>query len=106
MAANDLRKLSDKELVHHELQTERELAVVTLKLRGSTLENTARVRQLRREVARARTIQRQRELEQGLPKDHLLHVHRQDFKAGAAGGEEAEAGFLSGVSERFGLSEG
>lgn len=103
MSSKELRAMSDKELVHHELQTERDLAVASLKLRGSTLENTASVRQMRRAVARARTIQREREREQGLAKDHLLHLHRQDFKPGEGGGEQAEGGFLSGVSERFGL---
>lgn len=106
MGAKDLRELSDKALVHHELATERELARLSLKLRASTLENTAKVRELRREVARARTIQREREKAQGFAKDHLLHMHRQDFKPGAAAEAGSTGGFLAGVSERFGLDEG
>ncbi len=63
MQAKELRELSDEELgvKHRELRE----ALFVFRLRHGTnqLESPARLRQTRREIARIRTIQRQRQLE-------------------------------------------
>ncbi len=107
MTNDELRGLSDKELVHYELGCERSLTNAVLRLRVQTLENTNQVRVLRRSIARARTEQRQRELAQGLPKSTLLHTHRQDFRPEAAlqSGGASSGDFLSGVAAQMQAAE-
>ena len=62
MRPTDLRDLSDTELREHILTQRRELFGLRFQHATSELENTASLRRAKREIARALTIQREREL--------------------------------------------
>ncbi len=62
MRSSDLRDLSDNELREHIQTARRELFGLRFQHATSELENTAGLRRAKREIARALTIQREREL--------------------------------------------
>ena len=62
MRPSDIRDLSETELLEHILTARRELFGLRFQHATSELENTARLRRAKREIARALTIQREREL--------------------------------------------
>jgi len=108
MAAH--QELSDEQLVHAMLQTERDLVAARFKHSMNQLENTAALRVMRREIARLQTEARRREKEQGLDKNRLIAMHRDSFGGGTSSGpaEEATAekgGFLSGIVDRLTTSD-
>ena len=98
------RDLSDQQLLDRLLERERELVQARFRHSMNQLENTARLGQLRREVARLKTEARSRELAQGLPKDDLVRQHRPSFGASpetAAAPSEQKGGFLSGIVDKL-----
>jgi ribosomal protein L29 len=106
MGESDLRGLSDEALVHFELASERELAALSLRHRMGNLEDTSRLGKLRKGIARAKTLQAQREVAAGLERGALLRAHRSSFKGVVQSGAQQEAaGFLKGVADRLGLDE-
>ncbi len=60
MSPSEIRDLSDVELETRLRETEEELFMLQLKRATSQLENPMKVRTVRRDVARMRTIQRER----------------------------------------------
>ncbi|MER3408808.1 MAG: 50S ribosomal protein L29 [Thermoleophilia bacterium] len=62
MKARDLRDLSDDELDRKLAETRRELFNLRFQAATGALENTARMRLARREIARILTVKREREL--------------------------------------------
>jgi large subunit ribosomal protein L29 len=62
MRASDVRDLTDTELREHIQTSRRELFGLRFQHATSELENTASLKRAKREIARALTIQRQREL--------------------------------------------
>lgn len=104
MAATAFAEIDDAGLVRQLAVQERELLRAQFKLSMSQLENTASLRNIRRDIARIRTEIRRRELAEGLDKDALLRAHPVDQRElGTAGGEgSAEGGFLSGVVDKLG----
>jgi len=109
MDAAGLRGLDDKSLVHQELSWEFELTRATLDHRGEKLVDVSRLKKLRRSIARARTVQREREALEGLGNGSLKRLHRPSFQhqapsAAAPTTEQSEGGFLSGIAGKFGLS--
>ncbi len=61
-AAAAARELSDAELVQRLEEARQELFNLRFQLATGQLDNTARIAQLRREVARLLTVQREREI--------------------------------------------
>jgi large subunit ribosomal protein L29 len=61
----DLRELSDGELADHVRTARRELFGLRFQHATAELDNTARLEHAKRELARALTIQRERELSNG-----------------------------------------
>lgn len=61
MKARDMQELSDEELQHHVDEQQRELFNLRIQKSTGQLENPARIRIVRRNLARARTIVHQRE---------------------------------------------
>ncbi len=59
MKANDLRKLDRDELVAKETELAQELFNLTFQLHTGHLANTARIGEVRRDIARVKTILRQ-----------------------------------------------
>jgi len=64
MKANELRDLSTEELLEHEENYRQELFNLRFQLATGQLENTARIKQVRKNIARVKTILRQEELAQ------------------------------------------
>ena len=104
--AQELRDLTDQQLVHRILDSERGLVEAQLNNKMGQLENTASLKDIRRGIARMRTLVGERERVQELKKDSLLHEHRQSYKyesAAAAGGDKG--GFLSGIVDKLSTNE-
>ena len=65
MRPSDVRDLTDTELTEHIQTARRELFGLRFQHATSELENTATLNRAKREIARALTIQRERELRNG-----------------------------------------
>ena len=65
MRASDVRDLTDTELREHIQTARRELFGLRFQHATSELENTSGLKRAKREIARALTIQRERELRNG-----------------------------------------
>lgn len=100
--------LSDEQVVHQALTTERELVTKRFQHKLNRLENHAQLGDLRRAIARLQTEARRREIAQSLPKGSLFARHRGSFVAtnatsGAAPAEKG--GFLSGIVDKLTAKE-
>ena len=105
MAKQNLDALTDEQLVHRELQLERDLLAASFRLRTGQLEDTESLGRLRKDIARARTAQRRRELDQGLAKDSLRNRYRGSFQPDAAASSDdqpSSGGFLKGLVDKIG----
>lgn len=104
MATTDFKSMSDEQLVHHELQLERQMVTAGFQLATNQLEDSSVISKLRKDIARARTFQRERELAQGLAKDSLRNKFRGSFSPaeGEAQGEGGSSGFLQGIVDKVG----
>jgi ribosomal protein L29 len=98
-----LQELTDEQLVHKALETERELVTKRFQHKLNRLENQAQLGGLRRSIARIRTEARKREIAGGLAKGSLLAKHRASFvPAGGTAAPAAEkGGFLSGIVDKL-----
>jgi len=63
MKTNEIRKLSTEEINKKIAESKEELFNLRMKQATGSLENPARIRELRKTVARLKTILRERELE-------------------------------------------
>ena len=90
----ELRELDDRELMlrHHDVV--QDLVAVRFQRATGQLDNTAQTCKLRRTLAQLRTLMREREREQGLPKGGLVQ------KVGSIQGEVGEG--FSKIRERYG----
>lgn len=64
MKIKELRELSNKELEGKIRKDKKELFSLRLKQSTGTLENPSKIRELRKDVARMKTIMREREIEE------------------------------------------
>jgi len=102
MSIAEFKELDDKALVHRELQLERELMDVRFRNKTGQLEDTSKLAKLRKGIARARTLQREREVEQSLNPNTLRDMHRSSFvpSENGSGGEGGAGGFLKGIVDK------
>ena len=63
MKANDIRKLSTEEIKKKIAESKEELFNLRMKQATGSLENPGRIKELRKTVARLKTILREREIE-------------------------------------------
>ncbi|WP_350343817.1 50S ribosomal protein L29 [Proteinivorax hydrogeniformans] len=63
MKANEVRNLNEKELAQKLDDLKTELFNLRFQLAAGQLENPMRIRQVRRDIARVKTIMRERELD-------------------------------------------
>lgn len=99
-----ISELNDEQLVHKMLSAERELVAARFAHAQSTLENTASLRVLRKDIARLATEARRREIEGGLNKDSLMSKYRSTYSAdGSQADQESGSGggFLSGIVDKL-----
>ena len=105
MNAAEIRKFDDQQLVHEELRLEREFIHHRFAHRTGQLDDTSRLPKLRKDIARLRTVQRERELAQGLVVNSLRERYRASFDpdGSAADPDAAEGqakGFLKGIVDK------
>lgn len=106
-----LGPMSDEKLVHQEVELERKLLDLSFRLRTGQLDDTSKLGRLRRDIARLRTAERQRELAADLPKDALRNRYRSTWKYSAPEAEDAapqqqaSRGFLKGIVDKIKGSE-
>ena len=79
MKMSEIKELTDEQLVHRELQLERQIIDARFQKEVGTLENTSVFLGLRKDIARLRTEQRQREIAQNLNNDDIRSL-RENFK--------------------------
>lgn len=102
----ELSKYDDKALVHYELQLERDLIDVSFRHRTGQLDDVSQLGKLRRQIAQARTAQRERERQQSLAKNALRDQHRPSFKPEASAAQEgASGGFMAGIANKLGKGD-
>ncbi|MDE1548092.1 50S ribosomal protein L29 [Jeotgalibaca caeni] len=63
MKANEIRQLSTAEMVEKEKEFKEELFNLRFQLATGQLENTARLKEVRKSIARIKTVLRQQELQ-------------------------------------------
>ena len=63
MKANELKELSTAEMIEKEKQFKDELFNLRFELATGQLENTARLKEVRKSIARIKTVLRQQELQ-------------------------------------------
>ena len=63
MKINEIRKLTTEEINKKIVDSKEELLKLRMKQATGTLENSARIHELRKDVARLKTILREREIE-------------------------------------------
>lgn len=106
MKTSEIRKLSDEQLVHAQITAEQELAQKAFRNRSGQAEDTASLRRLRHDIARFRTIQREREIGAGAPASSLWNQYFRTFKREEVAGVTQEApaesrGFLKGIVDKI-----
>ena len=103
MKMSEIKELTDAQLVHKELQLQRSLVQARIDKQLGASENTSVFSALRKDIARLRTAQRQREIDQGLATDSLRNTHRKTFKAEStlAPASAEEGGFLESISGKL-----
>jgi large subunit ribosomal protein L29 len=102
MEYSKLTEMSDEQLVHRELQLEREYIDTSFRKKTGQLEDSSRIGRIRKDIARTRTAQRERERAGDLNPNSLRDLHRGSFKAGAVAGGDGEGagGFLKGIVDK------
>lgn len=100
MKIDDLATLGDEQLVHKELELERQLVAHTFRHRLGQLENNSVLKSTRRDIARAQTLLTRREKDAGLQKGALKARHRSSFVPAAAVQGETGDDFLKGILDK------
>ena len=95
MNMGEMRELEDRELLLRRHDIIQELVVLKFSKATGQMDNTAKLGQLRHDLARIKTLVRQREIEQGLTKGGL------DVKVGSLK-DDIGTGY-SKIRERFGM---
>mgnify|MGYP002630468761 CR=1 FL=1 len=102
-------EMTDEQLVHKEMALERSLLTSRFQHATNQLEDSSQLKKIRREIARVRTVERGRELEQGLRKNSLRDAHKSSFDASQVGEsstvDAAAGGFLKGIVDKLGGTE-
>jgi len=105
MTNEELKKLTDEELVHAEVRAERELCQDNLKHRMARLEDTSKLRRIRKEIARIRTFQREREIASGQTGGALRRQYLGTYGKSEGVVEQTAApaskGFLKGLVDKI-----
>lgn len=98
MSTVNLSELSDEQLVHSELNSQRELAAHQLRHATGKLENNSLLGKTRRAIARAQGEIRRREIAAKLANGSLRSAHLGTYKPAALGSApEAGGSFLKNM---------
>jgi ribosomal protein L29 len=106
MNTQEISSMSDQQLVHAELQLERDLIAARFAHLTSQLDDNSVMKKIRRDIARLRTAARGREITQSIPKDALKAAHFKSFAPESGGEANADgAGFLKGIVDKVASNE-
>ena len=97
----DVRGLSDEDLVHQELELDRMMIQARFQKQIESLENSSVFQKLRTSIARLRTEQRVREKQQNLNTDTLRNQYRKSFSSTSSSSESSGGGFLDKFAEKI-----
>jgi len=89
--SKELKALTDEQVVHAELQLDRDLVSLRFRKNADQLRDVNQIKTVRRNIARVRTEQRRRELEGGLSVNSLREAHRSTFAAVASSTSEGSS---------------
>lgn len=98
--SKELKALTDEQVVHAELQLDRDLVSLRFQKNADQLRNVNQIKIVRRNIARVRTEQRRRELEAGLSVNSLREAHRSTFSATVSSSSEGSS-FGSDLNEQL-----
>lgn len=98
--STELKELTDEQVVHAELQLDRDLVGLRFSKNADQLRNVNQIKVVRRNIARVRTEQRRRELGAGLTKNTLRDQHRATFAAAASATTEGSS-FAADLNEQM-----
>ena len=103
MKAKELRNLSDEELIAKEEELERMIVEARIKRSLGQITDTQYVKRLKRDLARVKTLIREREIERGLEKGGLrrLVAQQKKEKLGIAEKPEEKKEKKPGLVERL-----
>ena len=98
--STELKALTDEQVVHAELQLDRDLVGLRFSKNADQLRNVNQIKVVRRNIARVRTEQRRRELDAGLGKNALRNEHRATFSAAVSVKTEGSS-FAADLNEQM-----
>ena len=98
--STELKELTDEQVVHAELQLDRDLVGLRFSKNADQLRNVNQIKVVRRNIARVRTEQRRRELGAGLAKNTLREQHRVTFTAADSATTEGSS-FAADLNEQM-----
>jgi ribosomal protein L29 len=96
-----IQAFSDEELVHAELQLDRDVVELRFAKQMGTFKQSHRFKQIRKEIAQLRTEQISRENSRGLAKNTLRDTYRSSFVAEVSSKITAEGSFASELNEQM-----
>ena len=79
MKSSEIKAMTDEQLVHTELQFQRDIVHTRIDQVFEKSEDMMKLRKIRKSIARLRTEQRAREIKENLGKDSLRNAHRKSF---------------------------
>ena len=97
MKYSDMASLSDEAVVHLGMGWEHAMVQALIRQRMGKLSTPSSLKQLRRDIARAKTELTRREAAAGLSKGMLWSKHASSFKPQAAATEAAGSSFLQNL---------
>lgn len=101
MKMSEIRELTDEQLVHKELDLERELIESRFKKQFGTLEDTSTFSKIRKDIARLQTEQSKRQAEQNLSKNGLKMLYAKTFRPTQEEDEEGTQNFLQDIADKM-----
>ena len=100
MKMSEIKELSDEQLVHHELQLERELIDSRIKKSFNTLTDSSMFGKMRKDIARIQTEITLREKKQELHKNALKAKFRRTFVP-AQGDDAVQEDVLKSIADKL-----
>ena len=100
MKMSEIKELTDEQLVHQELQLERELIDARIKKSFNTLTDSSVFGKLRKDIARIQTEITSREKKQELHKNALKAKFRRTFVA-EQGGQAGQDNVLQSIADKL-----
>jgi len=103
--SDSVKELSNEEIVSGLASKERELVTLRFAHSMNQLENTSKLRVVRKEIARLKTEARSREIAGSLAKGSIAASSLGSVKEGTSGGKSERGGFLKGIVDKLATNE-